>query len=53
MRATPLFTIVETDDPRWIESVPEVSRASNAETDAACALASIAPAAMAGVVALL
>jgi hypothetical protein len=46
-------TIVETDDPRWIESVREVHRASDAETDAACALASIAPTTMAGVVGLL
>jgi hypothetical protein len=46
-------TIVETDDPRWIDSVHEVHRASEAETDAACALASIAPTTMAGVVGLL
>jgi hypothetical protein len=46
-------TIVETDDPRWIESVREVHRTSDAETDAACALASIAPTTMAGVVKLL
>jgi hypothetical protein len=46
-------TIVETDDPRWIDSVHEVHRTSDAETDAACALASIAPTTMAGVVALL
>jgi hypothetical protein len=46
-------TIVETDDPRWIESVREVHRTSDAETDAACALASIAPTTMAGVVGLL
>jgi hypothetical protein len=46
-------TIVETDDPRWIDSVREVHRASDAETDAACALASIAPTTMAGVVGLL
>ena len=43
-------TIVETDDPRWIDSVREVHRTSDAETDAACALASIAPTTMAGVV---
>jgi hypothetical protein len=46
-------TIVETDDPRWIDSVREVYRTSDAETDAACALASIAPTTMAGVVRLL
>ncbi len=46
-------TIVETDDPRWIDSVREVHRTSDAETDAACALASIAPTTMAGVVELL
>ena len=46
-------TIVETDDPRWIDSVREVHRTSDAETDAACALASIAPTTMAGVVGLL
>jgi hypothetical protein len=46
-------TIVQTDDPRWIESVREVHRTCDAETDAACALASTAPTTMAGVVALL
>jgi hypothetical protein len=46
-------TIVETDDPRWIDSVREVHRTSDAETDAAYALASIAPTTMAGVVGLL
>src|SRR3954470_16021537 len=46
-------TIVETDDPRWIDSIREVHRTSDAETDAACALASIAPTTMAGVVGLL
>jgi hypothetical protein len=46
-------TIVETDDPRWINSVREVHRTSDAETDAAYALASIAPTTMAGVVGLL
>src|SRR3954451_13481271 len=46
-------TIVETDDPRWIDSVHEIDRASDAATDAAYALASIAPTPMAGVVALL
>src|SRR3954454_18653566 len=33
-------TIVDTDDPRWIDSVREVHRTSDAETDAAYALAS-------------
>jgi hypothetical protein len=46
-------TIIETDDPRWIDSVHEVNRTSDAETDAACALASISPTTMAGVVRLL
>jgi hypothetical protein len=46
-------TIIETDDPRWIDSVNEVHRASDAETDAACALVNIVPTTMAGVVALL
>jgi hypothetical protein len=46
-------TIVETDDPRWIDSVREVHRTSDAETDAAYALATIAPTTMAGVVGLL
>jgi hypothetical protein len=46
-------TIVETDDPRWIDSVREVNRTSDAETDAACALVSIAPTTMAGAVRLL
>jgi hypothetical protein len=46
-------TIVETDDPRWIDSVHAIDRASDAATDAAYALASIAPTTMAGVVASL
>src|SRR3977135_1445176 len=46
-------TIVETDDPRWIDSVREVHRTSDAETGAACALASVAPTTMAGVVGVL
>jgi hypothetical protein len=46
-------TIVETDDPRWNDSVREVHRTCNAETDAACALTSIAPTTMVGVVGLL
>ena len=45
--------IVETDDPRWIDSVREVHRTSDAETDAAYALANVAPTTMAGVVGLL
>ena len=45
--------IVETDDPRWIDSVREVNRASEAATDAAYALANVAPTTMAGVVGLL
>jgi hypothetical protein len=45
--------IVETDDPRWIDSVREVNRTSDAATDAAYALANVAPTTIAGVVALL
>ena len=45
--------IVETDDPRWIDSVREVHRTSEAATDAAYALANVAPTTMAGVVGLL
>ena len=45
--------IVETDDPRWIDSIREVNRASEAATDAAYALANVAPTTMAGVVGLL
>jgi hypothetical protein len=45
--------IVETDDPRWIDSVREVHLTSDAVTDAAYALANIAPTTMAGVVGLL
>jgi hypothetical protein len=45
--------IVETDDPRWIDSAREVNRASDAATDAAYALANVAPTTMAGVVELL
>jgi hypothetical protein len=46
-------TIVETDDPRWIDSVREVHRTCDAATDAAYALANVAPTTMAGVVSLL
>jgi hypothetical protein len=46
-------TIIETDDPRWIDSVREINRTCDAETDAACALASIAPTTMAGMMRLL
>jgi hypothetical protein len=46
-------TIVETDDPRWIDSVREVHHTSDAATDAAYALANVAPTTMAGVVGLL
>jgi hypothetical protein len=45
--------IVETDDPRWIDSVREVNRVSDAATDAAYALANVAPTTMAGVLCLL
>jgi hypothetical protein len=46
-------TIIETDDPRWIDSVREIDRTSDAATYAAWALAGIAPTTMAGVVRLL
>lgn len=46
-------TIVETDDPRWIESERDVDRCHDAETDAACALLSEGPTTMAGCIALL
>src|SRR4051794_30232549 len=46
-------TIVETDDPRWIDSVREIHHTSDAATDAAFALANVAPTTMAGVVSLL
>jgi hypothetical protein len=46
-------TIVETDDPRWIDSVRQVHRASEAAAEAAYALANVAPTTMAGVVGLL
>jgi hypothetical protein len=45
--------IVETDDPRWIESEREINRTSDAEEEAACALVGIAPSTMPGVIALL
>jgi hypothetical protein len=45
--------IVETDDTRWIDSVREVHLTCDAATDAAYALANIAPTTMAGVLGLL
>jgi hypothetical protein len=45
--------IVETDDPRWIESERAVIRSFDAETDAACVLVSICPTTIAGIIALL
>jgi hypothetical protein len=45
--------IVETDDPRWIESEHGVAAAFNAETEAACTLVNVLPTTIAGVVALL
>jgi hypothetical protein len=45
--------IVETDDPRWIESERAVMQSFDAETDAACVLVSICPTTMAGIIALL
>lgn len=46
-------TIVETDDPRWIEAERTVMRCMNAENDAACVMIRIRPTTMAGVLALL
>ena len=46
-------TIVETDDPRWIECERTLTRCMDAESDAACVLVSILSTTMAGVVALL
>ncbi len=46
-------TIVETDDPRWIDCEFTVIRCHSAETEAACTLISILPTTMAGVAALL
>src|SRR5438128_2463421 len=46
-------TIVESDDPRWIDSAREVNRTSDAAADAAYALANVVPTTMAGVVGLL
>lgn len=45
--------IADTDDPRFIDCERAVMRFMNAETDAACALVSIMPSTMGGVVALL
>ena len=45
--------IVETDDPRWIESEREIKRTSDAEQDAAVALVTIRPTTLSGVQALL
>jgi hypothetical protein len=45
--------IVETDDPRWIESERAIMLSFDAETDAACVLVSICPTTMAGIIALL
>jgi hypothetical protein len=45
--------IVETDDPRWIESERSIDGLGDAESDAACALVNVRPSTMAGVLALL
>jgi hypothetical protein len=45
--------IVATDDPRWIECERAVMRSFDAETDAACALVTVRPTTIAGVLALL
>jgi hypothetical protein len=45
--------IVETDDPRWIESERAIRRSFDAEKDAACVLVSICPTTMAGIISLL
>jgi hypothetical protein len=46
-------TIVETDDPRWIDAERGVMKAHNNETDAACVLVSEPPTTIVGVLALL
>jgi hypothetical protein len=46
-------TIVETDDPRWIEAERDVMQAHHNENDAACVLVSECPKTIAGVLALL
>jgi hypothetical protein len=45
--------IIETDDPRWIESERAMIRTSDAETDAAVTLVSIRPTTLGGVLGLL
>ena len=45
--------IFETDDPRWIASERAIRTASDAETDAACALINVLPTTLTGVIALL
>ena len=45
--------IAASDDPRWIESERGVMRSFDTETDAACALVSVRPTTIAGVLALL
>ena len=46
-------TIVDADDPRWIETEQAVFAAHVAETEAACALVNVMPSTMAGVMVLL
>lgn len=46
-------TIVETDDPRWIDCERSVIRFMDAETEAACVLVNVLPTTVAGVLALL
>ncbi len=46
-------SIIETDDPRWIEAEKAVDRLSNAETDAAIALVDVGPITLAGMAQLL
>ena len=46
-------TIVETDDPRWIDCELTVVRCHSAETEAACTLVNILPTTLAGVASLL
>jgi len=45
--------ILETDDPRWIESEREVIRTSEAESEAAVELVNVLPTTRAGVIALM
>ncbi|WP_024519393.1 hypothetical protein [Bradyrhizobium sp. Tv2a-2] len=52
-RTTSPSKIVESDDPRWIAFQREMGRVGDAESDAECALASVVPTSVAGILALL